>query len=97
MTLHALIAQLPALQVAVALLSAQTHPQAPQLFTFEFVFTSQPLLVLPSQFAKLGLHALMAQLPALQAGAALAKEQTRPQAPQWLMFVRVLASQPLPT
>jgi hypothetical protein len=67
------------------------------LFTFESRFTSQPLLALPSQFAKLGLHALMAQTPALQVGAALAKEQTRPQPPQWLTFVRVLASQPLPT
>ena len=70
--MQAATAQLPALQVAVALARLQRFPHAPQWFTLEFVLTSQPLPALPSQFAKLGLHALMAQLPLLQVGAAFA-------------------------
>jgi hypothetical protein len=80
-------------QEAVPLVPLQTVPQAPQLAVLVFLFVSQPFVALPSQLPN----------PALQTGAHTPLEQevvpftfvqTLPQAPQLVMVVLVLVSQP---
>ena len=93
--LHEPIAQLPLLQVGEALAKEQTRPHAPQWVTFVRVFTSQPLLTWPSQFAKPELHLEIPQVLALHTGVPLLVAQTRPHAPQWLPLLVRFTSQPL--
>ncbi len=63
---------------------AQTRPHAPQLLVEVWVFTSQPLDALPSQFAKPVLQVVTAHAPAAQPLVALLSAQTAPHAPQLL-------------
>jgi len=75
--------------------AGQATLHAPQLALLARVFTSQPLLATPSQSAKPGAQAAMAQAPAAQVEAALGSAQTRPQAPQFEALEERSASQPL--
>lgn len=72
----------------------QLLPQAPQFVLLLVVLTSQPLLTLPSQLAKPGLH-VGEHTPLEQAVPPLALVQVTLQPPQWLVFVKMLVSQPL--
>jgi hypothetical protein len=74
----------------------QARPQEPQLLLLVRRFTSQPSARLPLQLAKPGLHVAIAHVPLAQAAVALAKAQRLPQAPQWVVALRTLVSQPLP-
>jgi hypothetical protein len=86
--------QLPPEQVFVALVCWHTVPQPPQLLLSLANTTSQPLLLLPSQFPS---------APASQAGLQAANVhvlapcgawQARPHVPQLLLFERKSTSQP---
>jgi hypothetical protein len=79
--LHA-IAQEPATHDGVPLVLLQDAAQAPQWLSLVFVFTSQPLLAIPSQSPKPLLHEAMAQDPVAQLAVALARLQGLAQAPQ---------------
>jgi hypothetical protein len=92
--LHVPRAQVPLAQVAAALAKAQTRPQAPQFRTSVVLFTSQPLVALPSQLPKPMLQATP-QAPAVHDGDALARAgHWVPQAPQFAVLVLVFTSQP---
>jgi hypothetical protein len=86
----------PPLQLSVVQteLSLQLVLHAPQFAPSVFVFTSQPLAMLPSQLAKPELQLVMVQVPVEQDAVALAGLQAVPHAPQ---LVRELSwvSQPL--
>ena len=73
----------------------QTLRQVPQFVLLVRRSTSQPLAATPSQFAKLLLHVAMAQALLAHDAVALAREQTVPQAPQFVALLTVLVSQPL--
>ena len=69
-------------------------PQALQLLTLMFRFTSQPLVTLASQLAKPTLQ-VMLHAPALQVGTPLVLLHAVPQALQLAGSVSKLTSQPL--
>jgi hypothetical protein len=73
----------------------QTVPQAPQWLVLVVVVTSQPLTPLPSQLARPALHTGRQTPPEHEVLLAPVVEQTVPQAPQWLVLVVVVTSQPL--
>jgi hypothetical protein len=91
--LHVAMAQLPVLQVAVALVRPQVPPQTPQ-FVRVFRRVSQPLPSRPSQLPQPASHERIWQLPLPQVAVAFAREQVVPHAPQ-LVSVVVDVSQPL--
>jgi hypothetical protein len=88
--------QRPAAQAGVAL-SAPMHtvPQAPQWETLVPVLVSQPLAALPSQSPKPAAHIATAHWPIVQAAVALARSHRVVHAPQRLVSVLRLTSQPL--
>jgi len=69
-------------------------PQAPQLALSELTGRSQPLLAMPSQSRKPALQAITRHPPATHTAVALGRLHALPQAPQWLVSVWVLTSQP---
>jgi hypothetical protein len=71
----------------------QTLPQALQLLTLMFRFTSQPLVTLASQLAKPALQAML-HAPALQLGTPLVLLHAVPQALQFPASASKLVSQP---
>jgi hypothetical protein len=91
---HAWSWQAPPVHTALALAMVQARLHAPQFALLVLVFTSQPLLGLPSQSRKPALHT-KEQPPAVQTAAALAGAvQTVPQAPQLRGSVWVLVQLP---
>jgi hypothetical protein len=74
--------------------TAQTCPQAPQLLTLVTRLVSQPFAERPSQLPKPALHDATVQTPLVQAAAPFAPPHDTPHAPQLLMLVRRLVSQP---
>jgi hypothetical protein len=74
----------------------QALSQRPQWATALRVSVSQPLVALPSQFEKFVAQVATAHAPAVHAAVALARLHPRPQAPQWVVLLRVSTSQPLP-
>src|SRR5262249_2790788 len=87
-------AQLPATQLAVALGTEQTSPQAPQFVTLVSIFVSQPSAALLLQSAKPLSQLATVQTPLLQPAAPCAMEQAFAQEPQWSTLVLVLVSHP---
>jgi hypothetical protein len=89
-------AQRPPVQAGTAL-SAPMHtvPQAPQWETLVAVAVSQPLAALPSQSPKPAAHMATVHWPIVQAAVALARSQRVEHAPQRLLSLLRLASQPL--
>ena len=87
---------MPELQAAVPLAPPEhTCPQEPQLPTSEVLSTSQPSAVLLLQSKNPVLQA-MPHAPEVQAAAAFVRlGQTFPQAPQLLVLVFLLISQPV--
>ena len=75
--------------------AGQRTPQPPQWFASVTVERSQPLSVLPSQFAKPGRQALSTHTPAVQDDCALGGVQARMQPPQWANAEPVFTSHPL--
>jgi hypothetical protein len=69
-------------------------PQEPQLPMLVAVFTSQPLLVIMSQFANVPVHETIWHVPVLHDSLAFCKSHCVPQLPQ-LAFVLRLISQPV--
>jgi hypothetical protein len=65
-----------------------------QLVGDDVMLTSQPSPVVLLQLAKPDVHALMPQFPPEQVLVALAREQTFPQAPQWLRLLVVFTQAP---
>jgi hypothetical protein len=91
---HAWSWQAPLEHTALALARTQARPQAPQFAPLVLVFTSQPLLGLPSQSRKPALHT-KEHPPAVQTAAAFAgAAQTLPQVPQLRGSVWVLVQLP---
>jgi hypothetical protein len=86
------IAHVPPAQLSAALSSEQLTPQLPQ-FVSDVRVASQPFGSLPSQFPVPGLQELIAQLPVVQVGVALARAHGTPQPPQ-SVSVRSDVSQP---
>jgi hypothetical protein len=84
--------QTPPTQFGVPPDAGQTLPQVLQLLTSEFVFVSQPLFGLPSQFLNPAEH-VGTQAPPVQAVVPLAFVHWTPQAPQ-LVTVVIAVSQP---
>jgi hypothetical protein len=80
--LHDAMAQLEALQTAVAWAGVQATPQPPQLFVSLVVLTSQPVEASWSQSAKPVAHAATTQLEALQPAVACARLHAVAQEPQ---------------
>jgi hypothetical protein len=76
------IEQAPSEQLAVPFALEHALPQLPQFDTLELVFTSQPFVVTPSQFAKPELHDPRMQLPEGQDALAFGSVHAEPQAPQ---------------
>jgi len=74
----------------------QMVPQVRQLLTAVLRLVSQPFSAMPSQLPKPVLQTPSAQRPLAQVADALGKLQVLPQAPQCVVLVLVLASQPLP-
>ena len=74
--------------------AVQRVPQAPQLVTSVVVAVSHPSAVSLLQLAKPAVQAPMVHTPPTQVAPALAKRQRLPQAPQLLVSVAVLVSQP---
>lgn len=73
-----------------------TFPQAPHVFTDVFRFDSQPLAMVPSQFAQPALHVPMLQAPPLQTAVAFAGgAQTCPHIPHDVSVVLNAVSHPL--
>jgi hypothetical protein len=83
----------PAGQPAVPLTMLHMFPQPPQ-FCVVFVFVSQPLRTLPSQFAKPALHIAIPQTPAVQLAVSFTAGQMTPQAPHEAGLLSVSTSQP---
>jgi hypothetical protein len=92
--LHAAIKQSPFEHCIVAFGAVQTTPQFPQLFTVKFIFVSQPLAVIPSQFLKPEIHDTIEQTPATHAEFAFGSEHEFPQVPQFAKLVFRLTSHP---
>lgn len=88
--LHVPTAQAPFAQVAVALGSEHTRPQAPQFLGSAARLVSQPSAGFWLQSAKPELQVPMVHTPATHLVVALGSEQTRPQAPQLLGSVLTL-------
>jgi len=80
--LHAIV-QVPLLHAAVPFVDPQTLPHAPQLAVELAVFVSQPLVSLPSQFARPGLHVMPLHTPPVQDGVPPCDGQALPQLPQF--------------
>lgn len=92
--LHEYTHVLPAQEVVALATAAQAFPHAPQWAKFEDVLISQPSTALLLQFANGALQA-KAQAPALQEALELfGTGQTLPHAPQFVMLVEGLISQP---
>jgi hypothetical protein len=91
--MHAML-QTPPLQLGVPFTALQTLPQVPQFATEPAVFTSQPLVGSPSQFARPALQVMPLHTPPVQAGVPPWLEHTLPQPPQFCVVAR-LASQPV--
>jgi hypothetical protein len=87
----------PVEHAAVACASEHARRHIPQCVADVLRLVSQPLAGFVSQSPKPAAHAATAHVPFVHAGVALASEQARPQAPQWLTALRVLVSQPLAT
>jgi len=92
---HAPTPHAPAAHVAVPLAAVHARLHMPQWVSDVRVSTSQPLVAMPSQSAKPALQAPSTHPPAAQVAAALGKLHARPHMPQWVVLVRVSASQPL--
>jgi hypothetical protein len=92
--LHRATAQVPTLQLAVALAREHARPQAPQLVTLVSVLVSQPLAALPSQSPK-PRPQVISQRPAAQRGVPFWLEQSAPHAPQCATLDASATSQPL--
>ena len=92
--LHPTIPQVPFEQLSMAFGRLQTRPHAPQLLGLVFVLVSQPLVGLPSQFAKGELHETITQLPLTQATTALGRWQKTSHMPQLFISVCKFLSQP---
>jgi len=90
--LHA-IAQVEELHDGVPWLLLQARPHPPQLVRLFAVSVSQPLLLLPSQSAKLPVHTGV-HTPVTQDVAPCAFVHELPQAPQFVRLLPVLVSQP---
>jgi hypothetical protein len=84
----------PLTQFGVPPAVEQALPQVLQWLTFVLRLISQPLAVLPSQFAKPALQPIT-QLPDGQVGDALALPQMLPQPPQFVVVLMSDVSQPL--
>jgi hypothetical protein len=83
--LHVLIAQADAAHTVVAFGALQALLQAPQFAALLVVFTSQPLVTVPSQLAKPALQAMPQVPPAVQVADEFANVgQAWPQVPQLL-------------
>lgn len=91
--LHEML-QLPVVHDGVPLFVLQAAPHDPQWLVLLDRLVSQPFTTLPSQFPKPELQ-VMPQDPATQLAVPLAVLQAAPQAPQWLVLVLMLTSQPL--
>jgi hypothetical protein len=89
------IPQPPAVHTPVALAGAHAIPHPPQCASEVCVLTSQPLLALPSQFAKPALQLAIPHAPIAHAPVALAGAHAIPHPPQCASDVCVLVSQPL--
>lgn len=76
------IEQAPSEQLAVPLALLQAVPQLPQFATLEFVFTSQPLVETPSQFANPALQVPSVHVPDGHDSLAFGRLQIEPQEPQ---------------
>jgi hypothetical protein len=87
------MAHVEELQDGVPLLLLHAWPQAPQLVRLFAVSVSQPLLLLPSQSAKLPVHT-GAQVPDTHVVVPCALVQEVPQAPQLVRVVLMFVSQP---
>jgi hypothetical protein len=86
--------QVPAKQVAEALVKLHALPQVPQWVVLVPVFVSHPLVTLLSQLPQPALHA-MVQAPPEHDGVPLVVEQETPQPPQLVTLALVLVSHPL--
>jgi hypothetical protein len=91
--LHALVAQVPVAQLAVALARLQATAQPPQSLSVSRG-VSQPVAGLPSQLAKLALQAPTLHAPPVQLAVALGRVQAEPQPPQLFGSVSVLLQRP---
>ncbi len=89
------IAQAPARHEALPFVVEQALPQRPQCEALARVSVSQPLLGLPSQSAKPGLHEATPQRPPAQVAVALGRLHAAPHAPQWGAAESRSVSQPL--
>jgi hypothetical protein len=89
--------QVEALQASLAFATLQTVPQAPQLFTLEVVFTSQPSDCVPLQSRKPVSQLPITHAPAEHASVEFGRLQSVGQVPQWLGSVCRFASQPFAT
>ena len=78
----------PSEQLAVPFALLHALPQLPQFAMLEFVFTSQPLVDTPSQFANPEEHAPSVHVPEGHDSLAFVKLHVEPHAPQ---FVSVLS------
>jgi hypothetical protein len=92
--LHVAIKQIPFEHCIVAFGAVQTTPQFPQLFTVKFIFVSQPLAVIPSQFLNPVIQETIEQAPATQAELALGRAQALPHEPQLAKLIFRLTSHP---
>jgi hypothetical protein len=88
--MHDRMAQLDALQVAVALAKEHVLVQLPQCLTSLVVLISQPVEATVSQSAKPALHDEIAQTEPLQAGVEFGRLQALAQPPQLLASLVVL-------
>jgi hypothetical protein len=86
--------QVPVEQDAVPFVPLQAAPHPPQFAADVFVFVSQPLTALPSQFPNPALH-VGTQAPVVQVVVPFAFVHWVPQAPQFERLVFVFVSQPL--
>jgi len=80
--LHVIV-QVPLLHAAVPFVDPQTLPRAPQLAVELAVFVSQPLVSLPSQFTRPGLHVMPLHTPPVQDGVPPCDGHALPQVPQF--------------
>jgi len=89
------IVQTPAAQPLTAFGSMHALPQPPQLPGLVSVLVSQPLAALPSQLAKLGMHAPRPHVAFMHAGVAFAAgAHALPHEPQFAGSVAEVDSQP---
>jgi hypothetical protein len=93
--LQTVMPQTPATQLGVPPVAGHALPHAPQFETLVWVFTSQPLDGLPSQFSKPAVHVPSVQVPDAHDSVAFARSHAAPQTPQFVRVAR-LVSQSLP-